>query len=210
MLKKMRAMGEAPRRRLAHDGLVRPTVRRSLGRRRKPEDRQAGQSIAELALVFPILAMILLSIFQFAFIYGAQIGITNATREAARMAATFETLNDTQAAANGDWTYNELVDNADALLRRNVQAYQPSRLVTPLTQVCYSIYSAADGTTQAKVKVEVVYSHPMLIPIVGQLLDGFDGATDGGLRIPVAEEIRVENQMGTVPSLTTNPTCITS
>jgi len=41
----------------------------------------------EFALVLPILALLLLAIIQFSFIFAAQIGVTNAVREAARIAA---------------------------------------------------------------------------------------------------------------------------
>ena len=38
----------------------------------------------ELAIILPILALLILSIVQFSWIFAAQIGLTNAVREAAR------------------------------------------------------------------------------------------------------------------------------
>lgn len=187
-------------------------VRSRRGMAIRPRDeRQRGQAIAELALVVPILLLILLGLLQFAFILGAQIGITNAVREASRTAASFKTLNDTQATANGDWTYAQLT-GPTGMLSTYVQGYKPTRLVTsgaPLTSVCYTTYTDPATTTQAKIKVEAIYSHPLFLPIISTILDGFDGANDGGFRLSAAEEIRVENPAGTVPVFAPNPHCET-
>src|SRR5438034_9507461 len=51
---------------------------------------ESGQALLELALVTPILVLLVMAIFQFAFVIESQIGLTNAVREAARRAAATE------------------------------------------------------------------------------------------------------------------------
>src|SRR5215212_543566 len=61
--------------------------------RRGPRGRRSsegGQALLELALVTPILALLMIAIFQFAFVLETQMGLTNAVREAGRRAAAAE------------------------------------------------------------------------------------------------------------------------
>ncbi len=62
----------------------------SRGRRRrprKPGDRQAGQSLVEFALVFPIFILLTLFLVEFAFVFSAVLGVNFASRNAALAAA---------------------------------------------------------------------------------------------------------------------------
>lgn len=160
-----------------------------------------GQALVEFALVLVPLLLILAAILQFAFILGAQVGITNAVREAARTGASLETNTSGLATTNGIATYSQLIN----LLTSNVQTYRGGQLVTsgsPITAVCYSSYTDPGNTTQIKIKVEAQYRHPLFIPIIGAILDGLDGGSDGALRIGASEEIRVENPpSNSIPSL---------
>jgi Flp pilus assembly protein TadG len=159
--------------------------------------RRRGQALVELAIVVPILALIFLSIVQFAFIFAAQIGVTNAVREAARVAAVSATVTDAEAAARATDVYNRLTNSTNGLLKQNVFAFNPSNFVTSGTadtQVCYRDGpAAATGEYVVFVKVEAGYRHPVIIPLLGAILDGIDGVSDGGLRIATGEEMRVEN-----------------
>lgn len=172
-----------------------------------------GQALVEFALILLPLMVILAAILQFAFVLGAQVGITNAVREAARNAATIETDTPALATTNGQAAYVQLT-SVTGLLTKNVQAYQAAQLVTsgaPITQVCYRTYTDPAGTTQIMVKVEAQYRHPLFIPIVGAILDGFDGASDGAFRVGASEEIRVENPPSNIaPTLASDPQCVTS
>jgi Flp pilus assembly protein TadG len=165
----------------------------SLRATRTPPGRR-GQALVEFALIVPILTLILLTIVQFAFVFSAQVGITNAIREAARLAAvTTPTTTVAQATANGQGVYDDLEDE---LLPNNVFAYNAANLVetgSPDTRVCYVSFTDTAGKPAVKVTVEGQYSHRLFIPIVAQLLDGIDGAIDGGLRVGATEEMRVEN-----------------
>lgn len=150
----------------------------------------------EFALVLPILALLLLAIIQFSFIFAAQIGVTNAVREAARIGAvTTPTTTDSQATTNAPRIYTRLTDATNGLLKRNVFAFDGANIVTSgavATQVCYR-EAFASGEYTVFVKVEAGYRHPIFIPLLGGLLDGIDGVPDDGLQIGAAEEMRVEN-----------------
>lgn len=159
--------------------------------------RRRGQALPEFALILPILALIFLSIIQVAFILAAQIGITNAVREAARLAATTTPTSTTaQRLVNGPGVVNALENSTTGFLKKNVMAYSNANLVTsgsPVTQVCYSTFTDAAGKFAVKVKVEAYYRHPLFIPLVGAVLDRIDGSADGGFRVGSSEEMRVEN-----------------
>ena len=151
-------------------------------------------------MILPILALIFLSIIQLSFIFAAQIGITNAVREAARLAAvTTPTTTIAQArgvGSNGQGVYDALTNTTTGFLKRNVFAYSSSNLVTsggPITQVCYRSFTDSAGKPAVKVKVEAEYRHPLFVPLIGAIIDGFDGTSDGSLRIGATEELRVEN-----------------
>lgn len=159
--------------------------------------RRRGQALAEFALILPVLALIFLSIIQLAFIFGAQVGITNAVREAARLAAvTTPTTTGGQATTNGDGVYSALTDTTTGFLKRNVFAYSSGNLVvtgSPETQVCYQSYTDTDGTPAVRVKVDAYYRHPLFVPLIGAILDAIDGTSGDGFRVGASEEMRVEN-----------------
>lgn len=159
--------------------------------------RRRGQALAEFALILPVLALILLSTIQLAFIFGAQVGITNAVREAARLAAvTTPTTTGAQASTNGTGVYASLTNGTTGFLRRNVFAYSTAGLVvtgSPETRVCYQSFTDSAGKPAVQVKVEAYYRHPLFVPLVGAILDGLDGTSGDGLRVGASEEMRVEN-----------------
>jgi Flp pilus assembly protein TadG len=162
--------------------MIRPPLRR--GRLRPPN---RGQALVEFALVLPILVILLLSIFA------AQTGVTNAVREAARLAAVnTPTVNAAQATTSANAIYAKLV-GANGLMARNVFGFTATNVVSPGTSVCYLAFTDATGATAVKVKVIGQYLHPIFIPLLDGILDGLDGTNDGGLRIGTAEEMTVEN-----------------
>ncbi len=118
-----------------------------------------GQALVEFALVVPILVLILIAIFQFAYVLETQIGLTNALREAARRAAAAP--DPTQA-----WVLQQLDGAAGnpGLLAQNVQGYQASRAIKT---VCFSSYSVAGVTgTNYQVDVHISYDHPVFFPVL--------------------------------------------
>ena len=159
--------------------------------------QRRGQALAEFALILPVLALIFLSIIQLGFIFGAQVGITNAVREAARLGAvTSPTTTIGQATTNGAGVYSALTDTTTGFLKRNVFAYSAGSLVvtgSPETQVCYQSYTDSDGSPAVSVKVEAYYRHPLFVPLIGAILDALDGTSGDGFRVGASEEMRVEN-----------------
>lgn len=169
-------------------------TRRRTGARRT-RHAASGQALAEFALILPILALLLLSIIQFAFIFAAQFGITNAVREAARLAAvTTPTITTTDANNNGSGVRTALTDPSTGFLKKNVFAYDSSDLVAGATSVCYRQTTDTAGKTIVVVRVQATYVHSVFIPLLDGFLNGIDGdTTDGGLRVGSSEEMRVEN-----------------
>jgi Flp pilus assembly protein TadG len=157
-------------------------------------NRHRGQALVEFALLVPVLALILLSIIQVAFVFAAQVGITNAVREAARLGAvTTPTTTASQATTNATGVYNQM---KGTFLPRNVFAFNAANLVeagSPDTHVCYVSFTDTANKPAVQVTVEAQYSHRLFIPIISQILDGLDGATDGGFRVGATEQMRVEN-----------------
>jgi Flp pilus assembly protein TadG len=161
------------------------------------EHNARGQSVAEFAIVLPVLMLILLGILQLGMVFFAQVGLTNAAREAARNAANIPVATGADAATAAATYYARLTDTSDGFLRRNVGGYDPNQLITapasPHTRVCYYSFTDASGAPAVMASVDVEYSHPLFIPLISAILDGFDGTSDDGWRLNAREDIRVGN-----------------
>ena len=170
--------------------------------------RDRGQSLVEFALVLPVLAVILFAIVQFGFLFAGQVGLTNAVRDAARTAAVNQGADATRlggCTTTGSLTGTNAQKAYQSLLNRlpvQVPGYQSSRLVAGCTVVSgytdtsarYCSYLNAGGTTYSiRLILTAAYRHPLFVPIVGTIVDGFDGTTDNALKIRATEEMRVEN-----------------
>jgi Flp pilus assembly protein TadG len=170
-------------------------------RRRLDRHSERGQSMTEFALIAPLFFLMLFAVIQLGFLLGGQIAISNAVRETARYAATVPTA--TAAQVLTELTTRQLPKAVPGFLASNV-------VVGPTaTRVDYCSYpnpnnAAGFASLSIKVRVTAVYRHSLFVPLVSNILDGSDGATDGALRATVTEEMRVEN-----PRLTTTgvPTC---
>jgi Flp pilus assembly protein TadG len=184
-------------------------------RRDWSDDRSRGQSLVEFALVLIPLMMIFTSILQFAVLFSAQVGVTNGVREAVREASAIRVANSTDAATAANRVYTILTDSSTGLLKRNGSSYSTGALVTtgsPRTQVCYYSYTDPSGSVSVMARVVVQYKHPLFIPLISGIIDGFDGANDNAYRLGSSAEIRVAN-----PPLTSaggiggsgSPTCNT-
>ena len=171
------------------------SLRRREGRSgRAPHARgESGQALLELALVAPILILILAGLVQFALIFERQIGIENATREAARRTATFAVPDVGTAGTNAGWGLTTL-----QTLLGNTQAHEPSR---DTIEVCVYTPNPPDdidvaNQPQAMVRIKESYRHPLFLPIVDLIVDPIDGVTDGSLRITTSTTFRVEQATG--------------
>lgn len=174
--------------------------------------REPGQSVAELAIVLPVLLLLFLSIAQIGFLLFTQVGLTNAAREAARNAANIPVATAAQASTAATTYFGRLTDPATGFLTRNVGGYNATNLVTtgtPRTRVCYYSFTDASGAPAVMARVDVQYRHPLFVPILSNILDGWDGTTNDGLRLNAIEDIRVGNAVLTstdIPDITTQ-TC---
>jgi len=164
-----------------------------------PDHGSRGQGLVEFAIVLPVLAVIFMAILQFGVLFSAQVGITNAVREAVRNASAIPVATSTNAATAAQSVYDRLTDPSTGLLKRNGSSYSTDALVlggSPQTQVCYYSYTDATGAISIMARVQVVYDHPLFIPLISGILDGFDGVTNPAkpaYRLGAIEEIRVAN-----------------
>lgn len=169
---------------------------RSPGRR-----REAGQALAEFAIAAVPVLLLLLGIIQFALIYNSQVGLTNAIRDAARYGSSRDVTNvsSAQVAANA----------TNTLLRASLAKYiSPYDANAAATSACY--VQGADGTSPgadpAFVTVTAAYNHPLIVPLIGAILDGLDGTPDdNAYRITVTTELRVDNPNEALLSVGTDP-----
>ena len=165
---------------------------------------ESGQALLELALVTPILVILIMAIFQFAYVMETQIGLTNAVREAARRVAATTTTNpnwsDLRTWAlvqlNGDGTSTN-----PGLLPSNVQAYDASRLwaapypsMTNTTSpgVTFCSYTVG-GATNYKVEIDVRYAHPLFFGLLAYATDAIDGYPNGQWDLSASASMRLEN-----------------
>lgn len=186
--------------------------------------RPAGQALPEFALVLPILILILGAILQFGILFSSQIGLTNAVREAARYASVLPVVSDADAAAVAPQVLARLVgqttvttsgdtfsaascpsSGSGGLLGTYVHPYlcslgAPSRpgLVAAIVSYCKYQNPSASGanpTYSVRVSVTVTYNHPLILPVIAQIIDGLDGGgTPGSFQLSAGESMRVENQ----------------
>jgi Flp pilus assembly protein TadG len=150
------------------------------------------------------MVLIFAALVQFAFIFERQIGIENGIRDGARRAATYETVDATDAAVNGPFAW-DLIFLAGGLLQTNVQGYDPLKAHDAL--VCYRNQTSANGVGSVLVKVSVGYRHPLFLPIITQILDPIDGVSDGALNVDTSSEFQIQNDPTTATSVTPDPLC---
>jgi Flp pilus assembly protein TadG len=148
--------------------------------------------MVEFALVAPIMALILVSLVQFALIFERQIGIENAVRDAARRGATFTTETNAEAVTNSSFVWHLLTDTG-GLLQANVQGYDGNNPPLKEAEVCFRDETDASGKSQVLVKVTVTYAHPLFLPLISQILDPIDGFQDSAFRAKTASEFVVQN-----------------
>ena len=160
--------------------------------------RDSGQALVELALVAPLLIQLIVAIFQFAFVFETQMGITNAVREAARRAAAVE--NPTAA-----WVRLQLcgdpVTCTSGLLPTNVQGFKESRLGPSNPVVTFCTYNVS-SIAQYRVKVAVSYNHPEFFPLA-QIAALAAGKPSGGAwnwTVDASAEMRLEHDLTSPPA----------
>lgn len=171
----------------------------SLLRAAPRRDRESGQALLELALVVPIIVILALAIFQFAYVIESQMGLTNAVREAARRTAASSATNPTWIGANSLEEYvveqmcGDAADPCDGgLLEENVQGYDGSLLTGDRPDVCFQAYAAA-GVTNVSITVSVAYEHPLFFGILKFATDAIDGNPNNAWDLSASAQMRLEN-----------------
>ena len=150
----------------------------------------AGQALTEFALIAPVLFLVFFAIIQSGLLFGGQNALVNGVRDAARSASTYRVADATAACAS-----------VTAQLTDNLKAGLPGFTGLGLhPAISYAWYVNPDGNTYSiRVQISARYDHPLFVPVVGNIIDGFDGANDGSFTIGASEQMRVEN-----PPLATN------
>jgi Flp pilus assembly protein TadG len=163
--------------------------------------RERGQALVEFALVAMPLFLVLFGIIQLGILFGSQQGLINAVRDEARYASTVITSSAADATTNAPVACADLKNR----LAQYVPAFSNANLATTgaRARIGYYLYQVPNQTPThyaVRVVADVQYGQPLLLPIVGQLLDPFDGVTDNRLRIGAREEMRVEGQIVDKPT----------
>jgi Flp pilus assembly protein TadG len=141
----------------------------------------SGQALTEFALVAPLFFLLIFGVIQMGILFGGQIALTNTAREVARYASTVpagQSLAAIQAQAN-------------PILQRSIPAYNSSASVTGVAYCSYA-NPTTPVTYSIKVKITITYGHTLFIPLVGGLIDGFDGTADNRYTTTAKEEMKVE------------------
>lgn len=167
-------------------------------------DVPRGQALVEFALVLTPLLLILFSIIQMGLLFSTQLGLSTAARETARYASTMVTTSAAQAVTNGS---SALTDMRTRKLPQYVVSFILTNLnnttATPPSNVTYCQYANAGSPTTYSMRVvaKAEYKQVLLLPLISNVIDGFDGATDNKFRLGAREEMRVEGLlMKTAPA----------
>jgi Flp pilus assembly protein TadG len=162
---------------------------------------ESGQALLELALVVPILVILVMAIFQFAYVVETQMGLTNAVREAGRRVAATDPTGVVNWTTEADWVVDQLCGTGSGcnagLLQQNVQGFNESQLwaTYPVVTFCRD---SVNSTTQYRVNIEVKYKHPIFFGLLTFATDAVDGTNNGFYDMSVTAQLRMENVDTTV------------
>lgn len=183
-------------------------------------DRCRGQALPEFALVAPLFFLVVFGIIQMGFLLAGQNGLTNAAREAARYASTLPTPDVTVAgtcAASGSNAERIYTRLRTVNLPQYIPGLQTGNVVSGPgtlstcaswalngsgTGVAYCYRANGDTTLSVRVRVRVVYNHPLFIPLVGRIF-----GSSNTLQLGAVEEMRVEGPNRTSNTLGGIPPC---
>src|SRR5262245_52515550 len=168
--------------------------RPSLARRAR---RQRGQAMVEFALVAPIFFLLLFSVIELGLVMGGQNGLVASARELARFAAPFrvKTEADAQAVCNNKADPNRgFTHMLDNFMTRQIPGYSDANWGPTDRTVTYHWLLNPDNTTYyVQLEIHIVYYHQLHVPLVGGVIDRFDGTADDKLRLDATETMRIEN-----------------
>ena len=205
--------GLAPETQIIHRDIQegsRPAVRATSIRRRSGRGAErrseAGQSLVEFSLILLPLFFILLGIIQFGFIFNTYVTMTNAARDAARLATTYVFDHDCSKAQN-DILRNEAIRTSLVSSMNQLSTTGPRFTTTAptttsdpcvrnggwtssgstftdgdlvITYVVPSGITDEDSRVGQEVTVSAVYHQDLIVPLVSGLLP-----KDAGGRLPL-------------------------
>lgn len=160
-------------------------------------DGQSGQALLELALVAPILILLVMAIFQFAYVFQTQMGLANAVREAARRAAAADQPDTVWVRAQLCGTDSSACDAG--LLAANVPGFSQSRL-TPANTVSVGFCTyLVSSIPNYRVNISVTYLNPVFFPLLAYATDLMDGSGDGNWTLGESALMRLEHDLTPAP-----------
>jgi Flp pilus assembly protein TadG len=155
---------------------------------------ERGQAMVEFALLFPVMALLFFGIIQMGFVFGGHIALINSVRDATRYAST--------APVGSNPT-----TQVTSAVARAIPGYAGGATVS--YSYCYYADPVIAGvqTYSVRIHVSVTYGHVLFVPLVGKIIDGFDGASDNRFRVTVVEDMRVESQPYKTPPAGASTAC---
>ncbi len=154
-----------------------------------------GQALTEFAIVAPIFFLLVFAIIELGILFGGQNGMVASARELARYAAPFRVK--TAADAINVCADTRLGKQLTAFMKQSVPGYVATNAVA--RQVIYSwlpnpVITGSPQTYSVQLQIRVSYKFPLHVPLVGGLLDRFDGTTDNKFLLDATERMRIENE----------------
>ena len=191
-------------------------------------DKRDGQALSEFALIAPIFFLVILGILQMGLLFAGQNGLTNAAREAARYASTLPTPDQfvagscSSSGTNAQVVYSRLTgfsmrQYVPAFIAANIVQGTPSGLANCAAWALSLPPSGAgiayckkdntptdttDDSWSVRVRVVMVYRHPMFIPLVGRIF-----SSTNTWQLGATEEMRVEGPNRTTAQVGGFSTC---
>lgn len=163
-------------------------TRRASSRRHavRHSSTESGQGLVELALVAPILILLIMAIFQFAYVLQTQMGLANAVREAARRTAA-------ATDATVPWVRQQLCGAnplaCDAgLFADNVQGFDETEFSLSIVFCEYPVNSVVNY----RIAISVTYLNPVFFPLLAFATDMMDGVGDGKWELSESAQMRLE------------------
>lgn len=152
--------------------MTHPREGESMKRAKATRRRDSGQSLAEFAIVLPILLALLVGIFEFGVAWNRKQVLTNAAREGARLAVLPSTFSSDDV--------DDVVDN-----------YLTSAGIDP-TSVARNYVGICSNCTGGTVTIQLQMTHTMpFVSAVAGLLDGGSG-TPGSVTLTSVVNMRHE------------------
>jgi hypothetical protein len=171
------------------------------GRTRPRQSR--GQALAEFALVAPVFFLLVFGVIEMGIMFGGQNGLVASARELARYAAPYRVKTETDA--NNICDDVRMSQQLSKNLKNRIPGYNSAN--DEMRQITYSWHLNPDSTTYyVQLEIHVSYHFPLHVPLVGGIIDGFDGLNDNRFLLDAKEQMRIENEDLTANFLATDGT----